>query len=139
MGTMNYDDIIDLPHHVSADRPHMSLIARGAQFAPFAALTGYGDAVEETARLTSRKLELDEEQKQAISKCLSGLQDRIRERPAVTLTYFIRDQRKAGGRYETKTARVMKIDVLAGQLHLTGGESVPFEDIYTIETAAPEE
>jgi hypothetical protein len=128
-----YDDIISLPHHVSAERPHMPMIDRAAQFAPFAALTGYGAAIEEAARLTDQKLELDEEQKQVISKCLFELQGRIKEHPAVALTYFIQDPRKSGGKYKSGTVAAEKVDGLAGVLYLADGEAVSFDDIYTIE------
>ena len=128
-----YDDIIGLPHHVSVDRPHMPLIARGAQFAPFASLTGYDAVIGETARLTEARLELDEEQKQRISRCLLEIQGRLREKPAVALTFFVPDERKAGGRYVSRTAAVRRVDKLAGTLLLLDGSAIPFDDIYSIE------
>ena len=93
-----YDDIINLPHHQSKVRPHMSVSDRAAQFAPFAALTGYGDAIRETERLTDRKIELSESQIAELDLRLGELLARIDEKPKVTITYFIADERKAGGR-----------------------------------------
>ena len=128
-----YQDIVALPRHVSPSRRRMTNLERAAQFAPFAALTGYGAAIEEAARLTDQKLELDEEQKQVISKCLFELQGRIKEHPAVALTYFIQDPRKSGGKYKSGTVAAEKVDGLAGVLYLADGEAVSFDDIYTIE------
>ncbi len=132
-GTHEYDDIIGLPHHVSDERAHMPLIERGAQFAPFAALTGYADAIAEEARPTEEKAEPDEERKQAIGRCLAKLSGRAGARPLVTLTWFVPDARKAGGRYVTKTAAVRKVEELTQTLHLTDGTAVPFDDIAALE------
>ena len=130
-----YDDIIALPHHVSAERPQMPMLERAAQFAPFAALTGYGAAIEETGRLTEEKLELDEEQKRQISRSLAEIRERIRDKPAVTLTRFVPDARKEGGKYVTQTSVVRKLDALAGALVLADGTVVPFDDLYSLEPA----
>ena len=93
----NYDDIIDLPHHVSSTRPRMPMIDRAAQFQPFRALTGYEDAVRETARLTDRRIELTEEEKARLDAALQRLMDSISSRPQVSVTWFQPDKRKAGG------------------------------------------
>lgn len=128
-----YEDILHLPHHVSKTHPQMSVLNRAAQFAPFAALTGYDTAVEETARLTDEKLTLDEEQQLLIGERLALLAERIRERPIVALTYFVPDLRKAGGAYFSVKAPVKKIDEYEGFLHLETGRAIPFEDIYSLE------
>jgi len=128
-----YDDIIDLPHHVSAERPHMPMIERAAQFSPFAALTGYGAAVEETARLTDEKPELDEEQKQRIGRRLSELQSRLREEPAAAVTYFVPDTRKSGGKTVSLTGTVKKVDELGRTLLMADGTVIPFDDLYALE------
>ena len=86
-----YDDVIDMPHHVSDTRPHMPLIGRAAQFSPFAALTGYDEAVTEAARLTDIMLELDDTQKEVISNQLRVLQENLKEQPLVSATYFVPD------------------------------------------------
>ncbi len=128
-----YDDIIDLPHHVSERHPEMPMIDRAAQFSPFAALTGYDAAIVETARLTDQKRELTEEKKQEISRELNALQARIKTDPAVTVVYFEVDGRKAGGAYRTVTGAVKKIDEYLGVLTLTNGMTIPFDDILSLE------
>ena len=105
-----YDDIIHLPHPVSKTHPRMSMIERAAQFSPFAALTGYGAAIKETARLTDRKLELDEETQALLDLRQHFLLEHLAQRPEVTITYFEPDTRKEGGSYQTITARVKKLD-----------------------------
>lgn len=131
--THKYDDIINLPHHVSDTRPHMPLIDRAAQFSPFAALTGYDEAVTETARLTDSMLELDDTQKEVISNQLRILQENIKEEPAATVTYFVPDAKKTGGAYVTTTGSIKKIDEFAGVISFTDGINVPFSMIYSIE------
>ena len=133
----NYDDIIDLPHHVSSTRPRMPMIDRAAQFQPFRALTGYEDAVRETARLTDRRKELTEEEKARLDAALQRLMDSISSRPQVSVTWFQPDKRKAGGAYVTTTGRLKKIDDLEGVLILLGGERIVIEDILDIQITTP--
>ena len=128
-----YDDIINLPHHVSATRPHMPMIDRAAQFQPFRALSGYEDAVQETARLTDEKIELTEDEKALLDAWLQRLADEIGGQPKVTLTYFQPDKRKAGGAYVTVTGQLKKIDDLEGALILLDGGRVQIENILTIQ------
>lgn len=128
-----YDDIIELPHHVSETHARMSLLNRAAQFSPFAALTGYEEAVAETARLTETRLELDEEQKQRINAGLRLLAERVRDRPEAAVVYFLPDERKEGGAYRSVRERVKKVDDCAGLLCLADGRRIPFEDIYSLE------
>ena len=94
-----YDDIINLPHYVSKKRPQMSREARAAQFAPFAALTGYGDAVEETARIVGQKIDVDEEMKAIINDKLNVINSHIANKPEVNFTYYVPDKKKDGGAY----------------------------------------
>ena len=107
-----YADIIGLPHHVSENRPHMSIHDRAAQFAPFAALTGYDEMVREEERLTERRRELTEEETERLNQKLTILADVLADghHPEVTAEYFVPDERKDGGRYETVTGRLKKID-----------------------------
>ena len=133
----NYDDIIDLPHHVSSTRPRMPMIDRAAQFMPFRALIGYEDAVQETARLTDRRIELTEEEKARLDAALQRLMDSISSRPQVSVTWFQPDKRKAGGAYVTTTGRLKKIDDLEGVLILLGGERIVIEDILDIQITTP--
>ncbi len=128
-----YDDIIDLPHHISEKHPQMPLIDRAAQFSPFAALTGYDAAIVETARLTGHKRELTEERKQEINLQLSALQARIKTDPAIMVVYYEADARKEGGAYKTVTGSVKKIVPLVGTLKLTDGTAIPFNDIFILE------
>ena len=127
-----YDDIIDLPHHVSTTHPHMPMIDRAAQFQPFRALTGYEDTVHETARLTDQRVELTEDEKALLDVRLQKLADEIRSQPLVTLTYFQPDKKKAGGAYITVTGQLKKIDDYEGALVLAGGERIVIEDILEI-------
>lgn len=128
-----YDDIIDMPHHVSDRHPQMPMLDRAAQFSPFAALTGYDAAIVETARLTDQKRELSEEQKHVISEQLNKLQERIKTDPTVTVVYFEADKRKAGGVYKTIIGQAKKIDPLLGFLELTDRTTIAFDDILSIE------
>ena len=115
-----YADIIHLPHHQSKTRPHMSLYDRAAQFAPFSALSGYDDMVEEEARLTDEKIELNETDlenlNRQIGKILADLKDGMH--PVLTITYFIPDLFKAGGRYETITEKIRMVDEVNHQIIL---------------------
>ena len=106
-----YDDIIHLPRHVSQNHPQMPMHDRAAQFAPFAALTGYESAVGETARLTSEKHELSSQEAEELDRRLTDLAARLKDRPEVTVEYFVPDNRKAGGAYVTMTGRVRHISV----------------------------
>ena len=101
-----YDEIINLPHHVSPTRPQMPMSDRAAQFAPFAALTGYDAAIKETGRLTDERVELDKEALTALDMKYQLLMDALNEAPKVTITYFQPDERKAGGKYITATGAV---------------------------------
>ncbi len=129
-----YDDIIGLPHHVSATRPRMSMIDRAAQFSPFQALTGYGAAIQETGRLTDRKIELSEDERILLDMKQQILLDNIRECPDVSITYFIPDERKAGGSYVTVTGNVKKIDDYQRLLILTDRAQIPLDEIVDIES-----
>lgn len=128
-----YDDIIYLPHPVSATHPKMRQLDRAAQFSPFAALTGYEAAVAETGRLTDERLELAEEEKEAIGQRLHLLLEHLDERPEVTITYFVPDERKTGGAYKSVTGIVKKIDEYERSIALFGGERIPIEEVSQIE------
>lgn len=128
-----YDKIINLPHHVSSTRPHMSMIDRAAQFSPFAALTGYDAAVKETARLTEQQIELDEYEKAALDQRILLLQEHLKELPEVTITHFVPDERKGGGKYVSITEAVKKIDTYEKQIVLVDKSKIPIENILSIE------
>ena len=127
-----YDDIIHLPHHVSRNHPQMPLRDRAAQFAPFAALTGYEAAVGETARLTSERRELSSQEAEELNRRLSALIARLPDRPESTVEYFVPDDRKAGGAYVTVTGRVRHISVPERTLVMEDGTVIPLNDIVSI-------
>ena len=129
---MTYDDIINLPHHVSKTHPHMSIHDRAAQFSPFAALTGYDDSVKETARLTDEKPILDDIEIERIDRILQYLYSIIDEKPRATIQYFIPDDYKAGGKIVEVKESIRKIDVNASKLLLENGPEIPFKDIINI-------
>ena len=91
-----YDDIINLPHHVSKTRPQMSMLDRAAQFSPFAALTGYDAAIKETGRLTDEKVNLSEEEKEALDRKQQILLEKLADHPAITVIFFVPDEKKIG-------------------------------------------
>lgn len=129
----NYDDIIDLPHHVSETHPPMSRADRAAQFSPFAALTGYDAAVRETARVTERRIELDEGVKAELNAQLNCILEHLSEHPQVSITYFMPDEKKSGGAYRTVTGAVRKLDGFAKTLTLVDGTVVPVEEMVHVE------
>ena len=125
----DYDDIIHLPHHVSQNHPQMPLHDRAAQFAPFAALTGYEAAVGETARQTTERRELDAQEAAELNRRLTDLAARLPDRPEVTIEYFVPDDRKAGGAYVTVTGRVRHISVPEKTLVMEDGAEIPMDEI----------
>ena len=106
-----YDDMIYMPHFKSKKRPQMSLHDRAAQFAPFAALTGYDESISETSRRTDRQIRLSESEKAELDRRFRILSRHIDEHPEVTIRYFVPDERKTGGSYETATFRARAIDL----------------------------
>lgn len=128
-----YEDILELPHPVSKTHPQMPRRDRAAQFAPFAALTGYEEAVREAARLTEEKMILDEDSKEQLDWKLRCLQEKVKEKPAITVMYFLKDEKKKGGKYVTVTGVLKKIDSYTHQFVLESGEEIPLEDIVSLE------
>lgn len=121
-----YDDIISLPHYVSKTRTPMTMEARAAQFAPFAALSGHEEMIDETARYTDRHAELSDDEKEILSRRISQiLMLPLESRPLTTLTYFRPDEKKGGGYYLRHTARILKIDSSAAALHLDDTTIIP--------------
>lgn len=127
-----YDDIINLPHHVSTCHPHMAMYNRAAQFAPFAALSGHSEAIAETARLTRHKIELDEYEKIRLNEKILILNENIKNMPEVTVTYFCPDEKKEGGRYVTVKKTLKKINNMEHMLIMEDGVKIPFDDIFNI-------
>ena len=127
-----YDEIMGLPHHVSKTRPQMPMSDRAAQFAPFAALTGYDSAIKETGRLTDERIELDEEALTALDRKYQLLMDTLDDAPEVTIIYFQPDERKAGGQYVSATGTVKKVDTFGRRILLQDGTRIPLDSVYDL-------
>ena len=128
-----YKDMLHLPHPVSATHPRMSLQDRAAQFSPFAALTGHSAAIEETARLTDGRKELEEDEYERLDETLRVIRAHLQEKPMVKIIYFVKDQRKQGGTYRTRTDRITAVDEYRGILQIQSGEKISVKDIIELE------
>lgn len=132
-----YDDMLRLPHHVSAKHPQMSALGRAAQFSPFAALTGYDDAVKETARVTDTMPELDDDEKERISARLNLLQGQLAAHPAgrreITITYFVPDSKKSGGTFVSATGAVKKINEVERLVRMQSSKEIPIANILRVD------
>ena len=131
--TDNYDDIINLPHHVSTWHPQMRMMNRAAQFAPFAALTGHSAAIEETARLTDSQQELADEDSEILNQIMAYLRETINEHPTISITYFEPDKKKAGGAYKSTEGQLQNIDDYNQTIVLKNGEAIPLNSILDIQ------
>ena len=127
-----YDDIINLPHHISKKHPQMSLYARSAQFAPFAALTGYEEAVKENARETNERIDIEDELKSILDGKLQIILEQIKNHPEISITYFIADSKKNGGEYVTVTGLVKKVDLYNQYIYLIDNTEIPINEIIDI-------
>lgn len=128
----NYEDIINLEHHISSKHPRMSIRDRSAQFAPFSALNGYDNAVKETARITDNRIEIDEEIKKMLNEKLINIKNQIKQKPKVTFMYFIPDLKKNGGQYVEASGNVKKIDEYEDKIILEDGNEILINDIIDI-------
>ena len=129
----SYEDIIDLPHHVSPTRPQMPMADRAAQFSPFAALTGYDDEIKETARLTDDMIEMNEESLNMLNMKFQMLIDRLNDKPKVIFTYFQPDERKDGGAFLTIEGVVKKVDVFERIVILQDGTKLQMDNVLDID------
>lgn len=127
-----YEDIINLPHHRSSKHPHMARYDRAAQFSPFAALTGHDDAVNEAARITDERLDLDDYIKADLNERLCIIQEYIKDKPNVSLVYFQEDNLKDGGTYLTATGCIKKIDEYDELVVMEDGNAISINDIVNI-------
>lgn len=132
--TNKYDDIINLPHHVSPTRQKMSMIDRAAQFSPFAALTGHNAAINETARLTENQIDLDENTKAVLNEKLQIISEHLASEPVITFTFFEPDSKKSSGSYKTKTGTVKKIDEYSLEVVMTNNSRIKIDCISEIES-----
>ena len=128
-----YAGIMNLPHHVSPTRPQMPISDRAAQFSPFAALTGHSAAIAETGRLTDQRMELDEYEMARVDAELQRLQELLPGGPTASITYFVQDERKNGGSYQTVTRSVKRIDAVSGMIQMTDRQLIPIADVFSIE------
>lgn len=135
-----YEDIIHLPHHEAANRPHMSMYDRAAQFSPFAALSGFDGIIAETGRLTDRRIELSEGERALLDQKLTLIDDVIQDgyHPEITVEYYVADQRKDGGEYREYTGKVRQIDAVARTIVFlaengrSAGKTISVEEIKAI-------
>ena len=127
----NYDDIINLNRPISK-HPHQSIESRASQFAPFAALVGYDEQVKETARLTTNKIEIDEGLREILNNKLNYLNDHLDKKEEVSITYFIKDSKKSGGKYITKSGIVKRIDIVNGFIKFTDNDIIYMNDVISI-------
>lgn len=132
MTSKTYEDIINLPHPEPKNHMRMSKEARSAQFAPFAALTGHSDAIKETSRLTTKRIEIDDNLKSILNNKLQLIIDNIKDMPKITFTYFIYDNKKNGGKYINITGSVRKIDPIKGRVILLDKTTIPINEIINI-------
>ena len=129
-----YEDIVDLPHHISKKHPQPTMADRAARFAPFAAITGYEEMVLEEARVTDDRIEMDESSKAALNEKLNMILEFIDEQPEVSITYFEPDKRKAGGAYVTVTGTVKRIDEYEHLVIMTDGKKINIDEIYNLQS-----
>ena len=125
-----YDDLLDLPHPVSQKHPRMSAHDRAAQFSPFAALTGFGEVIEETGRLTEVRTELAEDERKALDAKFRALAEDPSADREILVTFFKEDPRKEGGAYLTVSGRIRKVDEIARCIVLEDGISIPMADVF---------
>lgn len=124
-----YDDIINLPHHVSKHHPQMSMMNRAAQFAPFAAVAGHDAAIREEGRLTDEWIEMGEYGFGELNRKMELLQSGISSQPTVTIDYFLPDEHKSGGSYKTISDQVKRIDDYERVIEMSDGQKVPIDSI----------
>ena len=127
-----YEDIINCARPISQNHPQMSRMNRAAQFAPFAALVGYEDSIDEAKRIVDKKILLTNEEKENINKILNYLKDHLKENIEITIVYFIKDNIKNGGIYNTKISVIKKIDEYKKEIHLIDKTIIKFVDIKEI-------
>ena len=129
-----YGDIINLPHPESKKHKRMSMRDRAAQFSPFAALTGHDAAIKETARLTAGFVDLDESMKATLDEKLVLILEKLNEKPMVTITYFLKDEKKAGGSYEVAEGWIRKVDFYERVIEMGDRSKILLDHVVDIES-----
>lgn len=124
-----YNDIINLPHHVSKRHPQLNRASYAAQFSPFAALSGYDGIVSEAARFTDERVELGDKENDILNAKLQVIGDHIKEYPEIKVTYFVKDKKKSGGAYLQRNASIKRIDDVERIMYFTDGTNLPIDDI----------
>ena len=127
----NYTDIINLKRPVS-NHNHLSIESRASQFSPFAALTGYDNEVKETARITDKRIDIDDGLREMLNAKLNYLNDHIKESPNISITYFVKDSKKEGGKYLTKQGIIKRIDTVNEIIKFNDNASISMNDIINI-------
>jgi len=130
----DYSDIINLPHPESRKHKRMSMHDRAAQFSPFAALTGHDDAIRETARLTDAYIDLDETMKAGLDEKLALILERLNEKPQVLITYFVQDEKKAGGSYEVAEGQIRKVDFYERVIVMEDRSKIKIDNVADVES-----
>lgn len=128
----NYDDIVNMSRPVSKKHIPMDIEKRAAQFAPFSALTGYEDSIDETGRLTDRRIELDENEKMILDEKMSEIINNKDASKEINITFFVPDERKEGGKYVTACGQVKKVDIYKRTVELSSKEVISIDDIFEI-------
>ncbi len=129
-----YEDIVELPPHISKKHPQPSMMDRAARFAPFAAITGYEEMVLEEARVTEERIDLDEGTLSLLNEKLNMIQEFLDEEPEVTITYFEPDKKKAGGAYVSVTGTVKRVDEYEHLVLMNDGKKIPINEIYNLQS-----
>lgn len=127
----NYNDIINLKRPIS-NHSHLSIESRASQFSPFAALTGYDDEIKETSRITDKRIDIDDGLREMLNAKLNYLKDHIKENPNISITYFVKDPKKEGGKYLTKQGIIKRIDTVNEIIKFNDNASISMNDIINI-------
>lgn len=130
----NYNDILSLPHPTSRKHPRMSALDRAAQFSPFAALTGYEEAIEETGRLTQQPVELWEDARLELDRRQQFLLENAPLSPEISVRYFRPDSRKEGGAYVTVRGRLKSVDPVGRLLKMQDGTQIPLDAVVELDS-----
>lgn len=128
-----YEDIVNLPSHISKKYPQASIADRAARFSPFAAITGYEDMVQEAARVTKERIILDENIKRELDEKMNMILAHLEDGLILEITYYLPDSKKSGGDYVCSTGSIKRVDTHHRCIQMLDGKEIPIEDIFSIE------